>query len=189
MELVRAHLFRMKLKRSLLRGEAIMWRRRLHCRSWLRLLGRPFSFRHSCPPFSICGHAKSRPETHLFPRTNGNQAELDRAGISAHRSKACQNSRVMTSLQCCGAPKRNLTNCRRAFADGLQTQTLSLLYKMDCARRNEFGAADHSSEAHRANQSVNGGHGPAADSARRFGAKLEKPSRYGLFAASHCNAG
>ena len=58
------------------------------------------------PPFLIllllrafCGRAKSRPERICFAKTNGNRAELDRVGFSAHRFEACQNSMMMTSLQ------------------------------------------------------------------------------------------
>ena len=45
------------------------------------------------------GTQNPAPRRICFAKTNGNRAELDRVGLSAHRFEACQNSRVMTSVQ------------------------------------------------------------------------------------------
>jgi hypothetical protein len=45
------------------------------------------------------GTQKLAPRRICFAKTNGNRAEFDRVGFSAHRFEACQNSLMMTSLQ------------------------------------------------------------------------------------------
>ncbi len=93
---------------------------------------------HFTSPARWLGHAGTQnpaPKRICFAKTNANRAEFDRVDFSAHRFEACQNSSVMTSLQCCRATSSAaLQFAAEHFADS----TLSPLYKRDYARRNEY---------------------------------------------------